>query len=244
MIFSHAGSKSADRRMRKLVQVSVLTICILAGLLALLLSASIYTYNVLTDETVIAELRFDRTANREYIAYLRTGNRCEERAYRVIGDQWRIDAQFLKWRYWALLFGLESQYRLDRIEGRYRAVDEQNNNPNLAHDLRAGTALDVVTFAEALGPLNFLADATYGSSTYQDIDTRLVYFVSKTTTGIISRSASRASPERNAEPLAIAIERGCGARRPLWPRIAEWTDEAARNAISVLSGEMAAQPPS
>jgi hypothetical protein len=229
--------------MRKLVQVSLFTICILVGLLALLLSASIYTYNALTNETVIAELRFDRTAPREYTAYLRTGNRCEERAYRVLGDQWRIDAQFLKWRYWALLFGLESQYRLDRLEGRYRAVDEENNNPNLAHDLRAGTALDVVTFADALGPLNFLADATYGSSTYQDIDPRLVYYVSNTTTGIISRSMSRTTPERDADPLAIAIERGCGARRPLWPRIAEWTDKTARNAIRALSGDMAAQPP-
>ncbi|HLF10417.1 MAG TPA: hypothetical protein VJA26_04320 [Gammaproteobacteria bacterium] len=220
--------------MRKLVTFSLLTVCILAGLLVLLLSASIYTYSVLTDETVIAELRFDRTGNREYLAYLRTGNRCEEHVYPVVGDQWRVDAEFLKWKYWALLFGLESQYRLDRLEGRYRSVDEQNNNPNLAHDLGEGTAIDVVELASALGPVNFLTDATYGSSTYQDIDPRQVYYVSKTPTGIITRSASRPVPERDAETLAIAIERGCGAQPTLWPRIVAWTDEAARNALNAV----------
>src|SRR3970040_1257910 len=112
--------------MRKLVTFSLLTVCILAGILVLLLSASIYTFNVLTDETVVAELWFDRTGNREYLAHLRTGNRCEERTFPVIGDQWRVDAEFVKWKYWALLFGLDSQYRLDRLEGRYGSAGEQN----------------------------------------------------------------------------------------------------------------------
>jgi hypothetical protein len=220
--------------MRKVVTFSLLTVCILVGLLVLLLSASIYTYNVLTGETVIAELRFDRTGNREYLAYLRTGNRCEEQSYPLIGDQWRIDAEFLKWKYWALLLGLDSQYRLDRLEGRYRSADEQNNSPTLAHDLADGTAIDIVTFASALGPANFLIDATYGTSTYQDIDPRSVYYVAKTPTGIITRSMPRPVQERDAEALAIAIERGCGAEPALWPRIAAWTDEVVRNGVGAL----------
>ena len=67
----------------------MLTLCIALGMVIVLLSASIYTYHALTDETVIAELRFDRTGPREYVAYLRTGNRCEERTFPILGDQWR-----------------------------------------------------------------------------------------------------------------------------------------------------------
>jgi hypothetical protein len=228
--------------MRKLVPLSFLAVCSLLGFLTVLLSASIHTFNVLTGETVIAELSFDRTGQRQYLARLRTGNRCEERTYPVIGDQWRVDAEFLKWKYWALLLGLDSQYRLDRLEGRYRTVDEQNSLPNVAHDLKNGTAIDVSAFANALGPANFLIDATYGSSTYHDIDTRSMFYVVKTPTGIITRSTQRPVLQRDAEALAIAIERGCGAAPPLRRRIAAWTDQAARGVLASVSRTMRSEP--
>lgn len=220
--------------MRKLVTVSALTIGAAAVVLVALLSASVYTYHALSGETIIAEIRFDRTGNREYVAYLRTGTRCEERMFPIVGDQWRIDAEFLKWKVWALLLGLDSHYRLDRLEGRYRAVQEQNNEPSSAHDLADGTALEIVRFASLLGPLNFLIDATYGASTYQSIDTRQVYYVSKTPTGIITRSVPRPVVQQDTEALAIAIERGCGTPPPIWPRVAAWTDEMLIAALSAF----------
>ena len=220
--------------MRKLVTVSVLTISVLLGFVIVLLSASVYTYHVLSDETIIAELRFDRTGDREYVAYLRTGNRCEERMFPIVGDQWRVDAEFLKWKYWAMLLGLDSQYRLDRLEGRFRTAREQNSEPSTAHDLAEGTAVDIVRFASMLGPVNFLIDTTYGTSTYQNIDTRQVYYVAKTPTGIITRSVPRPVVQQDAEALAIAIERGCGAAPPLWPRVAAWTDEMVTAALAAF----------
>ena len=72
---------------------------------------------------------------------------CDERTFPVFGDQWRVDAEFLKWKYWALLLGLDSQYRLDRLEGRYRSAAEQNSQPNVAHDLSERTAVDLVALA-------------------------------------------------------------------------------------------------
>ena len=155
--------------MRKVVTFSLLTVVVLAGLVIALLSASIYTYSALTGETVIAEISFEKTGDRQYIAHLRTGDQCAERVLPILGEQWRVDAQFLKWKYWATLLGLQPQYRLDRLEGRYRTAAEQNTSPTLAHDLEADTALDVVAVGQALGSLNFLTDATYGSSTYEDI---------------------------------------------------------------------------
>src|SRR5882672_1447435 len=157
--------------MRRLLKWLLSLVALLAVFAIVLLSASVYTYHALTDETLIAELRFDQTADRQYLAHLRTGDRCDERALPVLGDQWRVDAEFLKWKYWAMLLGLDSQYRLDRLEGRYRSTADQNAAPNIAHYLGGGTALDVVTVAGWLGSWSFLIDATYGSSTYQDIDT-------------------------------------------------------------------------
>jgi hypothetical protein len=129
----------------------------------------------------------------------------------VLGDQWRIDAQFLKWRYWATLFGLESQYRLERLEGRYRDVAEQNSKTTLAHALAEPSAIDIGGLSSRLGRLNFLADASYGSSTYHDVDTRNVYLVYKTPTGLLTRIRPRANPQRDDGVLDVEVRHGCGS---------------------------------
>jgi len=210
--------------MRRAFTISLLLLVLLGALVVVLVAANVYTYHRLTAETLIAELRFDATGDRQYLAYLRTGDRCDERVLPVFGDQWRVDAEFLKWKYWALLLGLDSQYRLDRLEGRYRSAVEQNTNPNVAHELDGGTALDIVEVAGALGSLNFLLDATYGSSTYQDIDVAAVHYVYRTTTGIITRSEPRASAPARGEALAIDIDNACGTPASSWQRAVAWTD--------------------
>jgi hypothetical protein len=203
---------------------SLLAVVLFAAVSLVLLTATVYTYDRLTAETLIAELRFDMTGERQYLAHLRTGDRCAERTFVVLGDQWRVDAEFLKWKYWALLLGLDSQYRLDRLEGRYRTSAEQNSQPGLAHDLSERTAVDVVELAESLGPWNFLLDATYGSSTYQDIDPGNVYYVYRTTTGIITRHEPRAAHAAGEEPLTVTINGACG-EPSMWRRFTTWMDD-------------------
>jgi hypothetical protein len=219
--------------MRKLFRLSLVLIVVLAALAVMLFSASIYTYHALTDESLIAELRFDETGDRQYLAHLRTGDRCEERVLPVFGDQWRVDAEFLKWKYWAMLFGLDSQYRLDRLEGRYRDTAEQNTAPNVAHDLGGETALDIVALAETLGSWNFLIDATYGSSTYQDIDSANIYYVYRTQTGIITRYEPRPVPAAG-KPLAIGVNAACGGEPPVWERVTKWTDDRVQGVMSMV----------
>jgi hypothetical protein len=219
--------------MRRAFKISLSAAVVLAALSIVLLTATVFTYDRLTAETLIAELRFDATGERQYLAHLRTGDRCAERAFPLYGDQWRVDAEFLKWKYWALLFGLDSQYRLDRLEGRYRSVAEQNSLPNLAHDLGTRTAVDLVSLAESLGAFNFLLDATYGSSTYHDIDVDSVYYVYRTTTGIITRHEPRPAQPASGEALSVRIDGACG-EPSWWQRLAEWTDEGVVAAMKLV----------
>jgi hypothetical protein len=196
--------------MRKVIRVSLLLAATAVTAFFFLFGASIYTFNVLTDETLIAEIEFDRSGEQDHVAYLRTGDFCSERVYAILGDQWRIDAQFLKWRYWASLFGLKSQYRLERLEGRYRDVEQQNTKPTLSHGLAPAIVIDIGGLANRLGRMNFLADATYGSSTYHDIDTSLTYLVYKSPTAIFTRSQPRLDPQVAGEALSVEVRHGCG----------------------------------
>ena len=215
--------------MRRAFKFSLWVVVLFAALSIVLLTATVHTYDRLTAETLIAELRFDATGERQYAAHLMTGDRCDVRTLPIQGDQWRVDAEFLKWKYWALLLGLDSQYRLDRLEGRYRSVQEQNSQPSVAHALRERTAVDLVTLAESLGAWNFLLDATYGSSTYQDIDVDNVYYVYRTTTGIITRHEPRpATPP--GEPFDVTVDGAC-TDPSLWQRFTSWTDD---NVVAAL----------
>jgi hypothetical protein len=220
--------------MRRTFKFSLLAVVLFAALTAVLFTATVYTYDRLTAETLIAELKFDAIGDGQYVAHLRTGDRCAERTFVVLGDQWRVDAEFLKWKYWALLLGLDSQYRLDRLEGRYRTAAEQNSKPNVAHDLSERTAVDLVGLAETLGSWNFLLDATYGSSTYQDIDVDNVYRVYRTTTGIITRHEPRPAQPVGEEPLPITIDGACG-EPSLWRRFTAWTDHGVVAALDLVT---------
>lgn len=222
--------------MRRFVKVSVLALVLIGVLWMCLLSASVYTFHRLTGEALIAELRFMPVAEDRYTARLLTGNGCDERTFSIYGDQWRLDAQFLKWKYWTVLLGLTSQYRLDRIEGRYRDVGEQNAQPTMAYDLKPDTALDVISVADALGPLNFLIDAQYGSSTYQQIDPARVFLVYRTTTGIITRSepAGTLRGDAPADGLPIDVRSGCAGRPGVWERTARWVDARVNAALDSL----------
>ena len=219
--------------MRRTFKVSLWLVVLFAALSVVLLTATVYTYDRLSAETLIAELRFDATGERQYVATLKTGDGCDERTFPVLGDQWRVDAEFLKWKYWALLFGLDSQYRLDRLEGRYRSAAEQNSQPNVAHDLSERTAVDLVALAESLGSWNFLLDATYGSSTYQDIDVDNVYYVYRTQTGIITRHELRPVQPAGNQPMVVNINGACG-EPSLWQRFTQWTDDNAVAALDLV----------
>lgn len=238
VVFSHGTAGAADLRatdvMRRAFKISLAMIVLLAASSVVLLTATVYTYDRLTAETLIAELWFDPTGERQYVAHLRTGDRCAERSFPLYGDQWRVDAEFLKWKYWALLFGLDSQYRLDRLEGRYRTAAEQNTQPNLAHELRDRTAVDLVALAESLGSFNFLLDATYGSSTYHDIDVGNVYRVYRTQTGIITRHEPRPAEPVSGEALSVRIDGACGAPS-WWQRFTEWADDNVVAAMDLVS---------
>jgi hypothetical protein len=71
-----------------------------------------------------------------------------------------------------------------------------------------------------------LLDATYGTSTYEAIDVGNVYYVYRTTTGIITRNEPRPVPPPEGEPLSVTIDRACG-EPSLAHRVVAGTDDGA-----------------
>lgn len=155
---------------------SLILNAILAGLLAL-------TYTSLTKEQLIATLKFDSINNKPNVftahIYDDKGSKIDD--YIIYGDQWQMDAGFIKMEYWANLFGVDSKYTLDRFKGRYSNIDEENNSTHKAYQLESHSLID---------KMSWFIDTTYGSSVYQDIKLDTKYTVLKTQTGLMVREES------------------------------------------------------
>ncbi|WP_207060956.1 hypothetical protein [Motiliproteus sp. SC1-56] len=174
-------------------------------------------YQRLTDEQLVAELTFDNLGPQRYEAILLSGDRCRVQRYLMLGDQWRLDARFLKWKPWANLLGLDARYRLERLEGRYQDIEQQNRGPLLAHAL-GESKLDPRLLTEALGPLNVFFDSRYGSSTFREMDPDLRYRVYRTQSGLITRAAPRPGARYEGGTLTLEINSACAPSEGLWQR--------------------------
>jgi hypothetical protein len=213
-------------RIRRYVKLSIVLIVVcLLGMLTLF-SGAFYTYNVLTDEALVAELRFTSLGPQRYEARITTDDGCTERTFELYGDQWRVDARFLKWHAWASLLGFDAYYRLSRLEGRYADVEQQNTRPNFAYSLIHEPALDLVDLAEGMGRLNVFVDSTYGSSTFQDIDPTLIHRVYRTQTGLIARTDALPPTPPRTGAIQVEVLRACGGEPGVWQRFSTWADRS------------------
>lgn len=161
-----------------------LLIFLILGFLSL---SNLYTYNKLTAEKPIAQLTFTSIADQEFDATLRLGNFCEEKTYKIYGDEWRIDTEFLKWKSWATLIGLKSMYRLDRLSGRYISIHDENSENHTAHELKTHSTLDLSKLAESYNNKFPPVDTIYGSSAYAKMKPNTLFTVFVTQSGILVR---------------------------------------------------------
>lgn len=177
--------------MFRIVRVSLFLVVIFLIALVASMGMNVLTYVRLTDEDPIAALYFEPVSEDVFTAHLVSDDPGVSGTYEILGDQWRIDAEFIKLKPWVNIIGMDARYQLVRFEGRYRDVVRQNTAPFRAYDLAVGDALDLVNY---LAGWNFLIDAEYGSSTFADIREDTVYRVYRTPSGIIIRSEPMPDP--------------------------------------------------
>ena len=152
------------------------------------------SFRSLSQESVAATIRIERPdpSSSEFLAHVRVVGG-EERTFQLSGDQVVVDAQIVKWHPWANALGLTTAYRLDRIAGRYRSVDDERTRPrtvaSLADDLPE-LADRLFTGIEARPWLEPLVDARYGSGTFVTADADDLLEVRVSTSGLLMRASS------------------------------------------------------
>ncbi|HQU14523.1 MAG: hypothetical protein B7Z66_02655 [Chromatiales bacterium 21-64-14] len=165
-----------------------------AGLL-MALAVNLYTYQRLTAEQPVAELAFSRLGPQHYrVRLVRPG--VPPANFELEGDQWQLDARILKWRGVAVLLGLDTRYRLERLSGRYASLVQARDGFHSVYDLAPAGGLDPWSLARRYERWLPWVDAYYGSATYLPMADGAVYTVSVTTSGLLARAQNR--PARRA----------------------------------------------
>ncbi|AQR61249.1 hypothetical protein BZG35_06000 [Brevundimonas sp. LM2] len=187
---------------------------LLAGALcAALLGQNVQTYSRLSYERPVASLSVRRLAPQYFEATVTqpatTDLPARTAVYPINGDEWRMEAQVLKWKPWANVMGLDAQYRLDRISGRYQDIDQERTGARSVHALYSeepGTvaglqmpwSLSAWDVARKYRRYVDAVDTLYGSAAYMPMADGGTYEVWITQSGLIARPTNEAARAASA----------------------------------------------
>ena len=163
---------------------------------AFLLASNLYTYQRLVYEQAIAEITFEALAAQQYRADIQALDSDFQQSVELNGDEWQLDAQVLTWQGLATLFGLDANYRLHRIAGRYLDIDDERQRPRSVYSLLQkqpmveGEKFDLWQFAHKHQDWLHWVDAAYGSAVFLPMTDGAKYRIAISRTGLIARPAN------------------------------------------------------
>jgi hypothetical protein len=170
-----------------------------------LLGLNIQTYHRLTFERPVATIELTQKGPQLFDAVVvepPTPDLPEgvTRNFEIHGDEWRIEARVLKWKPWANVLGLDSQYRLDRFSGRYTETQQELTGERSAYDIRPTrqSGVDLWPLAREFSQYAPLVDTLYGSGAYMPMADGARYEVRITQNGLIARPTNEAAAEASS----------------------------------------------
>jgi hypothetical protein len=169
----------------------------LGGVLLLFLSISllwmtflIQSYLGLTGNIQVAQVRASNIANSsnglpmmsiDLTLYNQVGQKASEQTYLVLGNEWMVQGDIIKFADWLNVVGLHSGYKLTRLEGRY---DDPNQERNAQHTVEVLNGGDGGFFQNAkaagAGWASPFVQAQYGNAVFQSADGTYNVYVSQT----------------------------------------------------------------
>jgi len=159
---------------------------IAASVSFVLLISNLYTYQRLTNEEFVINLKFNQTGKMRYQVELieETG---KSYFLELKGDEWQIDARIIKWNGFATLLGLDTFFRLERLSGRYRDITQERSSVRNVYALSDDNGLDIWHFSKEYKNWLPWIDSVYGSATYLPMSDGASYLVTMSNSGLVAR---------------------------------------------------------
>ena len=179
-------------RLFRFVFRAVLSVVLIAGGAVLaLVSLGIEGMRALTKEESAARIKVVPSGVQRYDATVTFPDGRVE-TYDLAGDDIYVDGHIVKWTPLANMLGLHTSYRLDRIAGRYRTLEQENTARRTVYSMGKPAMVDLVALGRRL-PLREFFDAEYGSASYVPVAGPGELDLMVSTTGLLLRPAAPAA---------------------------------------------------
>lgn len=166
------------------------------GILFIASALNLHTYQRLTYEQEIARLTFKKISPQNYNVSINFVYSGQQQDFNIKGDEWQMDARILKWSPVVQLLGLDSNYRLERLSGRYRDLNLARTSKRTVYSLGNDAGLDIWTLAYRYKKWLPWMDAYYGNAVYLPMVDDGIFSVSINQNGLIARPLNRISEEK------------------------------------------------
>jgi hypothetical protein len=174
------------RPLRFVARTLAAALLLCAGALCVAVSFGTQGYRALIDEQAAGKVIVKKTGPQRFDArFVFPDGR--EATYAIAGDEIQVDAHILKWKPVANLIGLRTVYELDRIGGRYRAIEQERATPRSVHTLAPSRPVDLFDLRQRYVFLAPLLDAEYGSASYVPVDGDVELQVRVAPSGLVLR---------------------------------------------------------
>ena len=171
-----------------LVKTLIIAFLIASGLMIMFLGAFVQSLTSFTRETLVAEVTCveinETNKTMRIILVEKKGNQANiPREFFLVGDQWFIRGDIVKWDSWLSFLGLRTMYKLTRIGGYYADSRRENINPPTNYSLIPDEETPKWRWLYKYGyELPFINDV-YGNSVYKYPQLNRVFKIYVTTTG-------------------------------------------------------------
>jgi hypothetical protein len=181
--------------LRTLAGLVLLSTGALAGTIAI----GTQGYLALTREDVAARLFVQPRGPQRFAAMVRFPDG-HEATFELAGDEIYVDAHIIKWKPLANILGLHTAYELDRVGGRYHAIEEERSAVRTVYSLSQDKPVDLFGLRRRYPFLRVLLDAEYGSATFIPVTESAELELRVSTTGLLVRE-SKPYPGVNVLPV-------------------------------------------
>ncbi|TMG95089.1 MAG: hypothetical protein E6H72_01195 [Betaproteobacteria bacterium] len=159
------------------------------GILEGTITVGIQGYRSLAREELAARIAVRPYGPQQFAATLRFPDG-RMATYPISGDEIYVDARILKWHALANLLGLSTAYELDRVGGRFRAIEQERAAPRTLHPLGQQKPLDLFDLRKRYAFLAPFLDAEYGSAAFVPVNEPAELELRVSTTGLLIRPAA------------------------------------------------------
>jgi hypothetical protein len=152
----------------------------ISGIVLIFLAASllwatflVQTYLGLTANIKVAQVRAVAATNVphemsvELILYDTNGHQLSDHTYVLKGDEWMLQADFIKFPTWLNIIGFHSGYKLTRLEGLYQDPSLESNSRHTVVELNGGEDGFFTTMRSQQFWFSPFVDAYFGNAAFE-----------------------------------------------------------------------------